>query len=311
LTTNPPTFTVALWHPGFMIDIFGKRFENLLPDFEAQLQSLSIESAIYEYLWNEEDHEFRQTRIRLRPDELVRYVDAMRALDEFYSAVKSGLNSKDALDRVSSNEIRARVRSYNEWAAENKYFDQQNCPAAFIGEDLENLTCSVVEGRAEVLGREYAHDRRHLLKEIISQIPQSVSYLSRSARSGIHDLNFDSELTIRDIAFAMVRGVFPDALVEDPTEKHAGRSKNIDLVVPRINSIVEFKYIKAGNVRTYVDELKVDIMSYPAHSRSDHLICVVWDPQRLVTDRKSVVEDLAGPRTHAGRSTTVEVMFIP
>jgi hypothetical protein len=207
--------------------------------------------------------------------------------------------------------MRAHVRAYNEWATANNYLDQLYCPAAFIGEDLEELTCSFVQGRAEVLGREYAHDRRYLLKEILGQIPQSVSYLSRPTRSGIHDLNFDSELTIRDIAFVMIRGVFPDALVEDPTEKHAGRSKNVDLVIPRIDTIIEFKYVKTGNLRTYVDELKVDIVSYPKHSRCGHLFCVVWDPQQLVTDRKSVVEDLAGPRTQAGKSYTVEVMFIP
>jgi len=275
------------------------------------LQSLSLESAIYGYLWNDEDHAFWQTRIRLRPDELVRYVDAMRALDQFYSAMDSGLNGDAALDRVSSREIRARVRAYNEWAAASNYLDQLYCPAAFVGEDLEELTCSVVAGRAEVLGRGYAHDRRHLLKEILSQVPQSVSYLSRPARSGIHDLAFDSELTIRDIAFAMVRGIFPDALVEDPTEKHAGRSKNVDLVIPGIRTIVEFKYIKPGNRGVYVDELKIDIGSYPKHSLCGHLFCVIWDPGQLVSDRKAVIEDLAGPRSHSGRSFTVEVMFIP
>jgi len=293
-----------------MIDVFGQRFEHL-PSFEAELQSLSLEGAIYNYLWNEEDHEFRQTRIRFRPDELVKYVDAMRALDEFYSARGSGLNKEAALDRVSSTEIRVRVRAYNEWATANNYIYQLYCPAAFMGEDLEALTCTVVPGRAEVLGREYTHDRRHLLKEILSQVPQSVSYLSRTARSGIHDLSFDSELTIRDIAFVMIRGVFPDALAEDPTEKHAGRSKNVDLVIPAINTLIEFKYIKPGNRQTYVDELKVDIVSYPRHSLCSHLFCVIWDPRQLVTDRKSVVEDLAGPRTHAGKSFTVEVMFIP
>jgi hypothetical protein len=301
----------TLWHHGLMIDIFGQRFEHLPSEFEAELQSLSLESAIYNYLWHEEDHEFWQTRIRFRPDELVKYVDAMRALDEFYSAKGSGLNGEAALGRVSNMGIRARVRAYNEWAAVNNYLDQLYCPAAFMGEDLEDLICSVVPGRAEVLGREYAHDRRYLLKEILSQIPQSVSYWSRPARSGIYSLSFDSELTIRDIAFVMIRGVFPDALVEDPTEKHAGRSKNIDLVIPAISTLIEFKYIKPGNRQTYVDELKVDIVSYPRHSACGHLFCVIWDPQQLVTDRKSVVEDLAGPRTHAGRSFTVEVVFIP
>lgn len=300
-----------MWHAGFMIDVFGQRFERLSPELEAELQSLSLESAIYSYLWNEEDHEFRQTRIRFRPDELVKYVNAMKALDEFYSAKDSGLNGKAALDRVSNREVRARVRAYNEWATANNHLAQLYCPAAFIGEDLEELTCTVVPGRAEVLGREYTHDRRHLLKEILSQIPQSVSYLSRPARSGIHDLSFDSELTIRDITFVMIRGVFPDALLEDPTEKHAGRSKNVDLVIPGINTLIEFKYIKPTNRQTYVDELKVDIGSYHKHSRCGHLFCVVWDPQQLVTDRKSVLEDLTGPRTHAGRSFTVEVMFIP
>lgn len=109
----------------------------------------------------------------------------------------------------------------------------------------------------------------------------------------------------------MIRGVYPDALVEDPTEKHAGRSKSVDLVIPGIRTLVEFKYIKSGSLKTYVDELKVDIGSYPRHSLCGHLFCVVWDPQQLVSDRKSVIEDLAGPRTHAGRSFTVEVMFIP
>jgi hypothetical protein len=300
-----------MWHNGSMIEIFGQRFENLPSDFEAELQSLSLESAIYSYLWNEEDHEFWHTRIRFRPDELVGYVDAMRALDQFYSATESGLGGEVALDRVSSREIRARVRAYNQWATANNVPEQMYCPAAFMGEDLEELTCTVMAGRAEVLGRGYAHDRRHLLREILSQIPQSVAYLSRPARSGIHDLSFDSELAIRDIAFTMIRGVFPDVMVEDPTEKHAGRSKNVDLVIPGIRTLVEFKYIKAGNRLTYVDELKVDIGSYPKHSQCGHLFCVVWDPQQLVSDRKSVVEDLAGPRSHADRTFTVEVMFIP
>jgi hypothetical protein len=159
-----------------MIEIFDQRFEHLPSGFEVELESLSLESATYNYVWHDEDHEFRYTRIRFRPDELVRYVDAMRALDKFYSARASGLNNEAALDRVASKEIRARVRAYSEWATGNDHLEQLYCPR---------------------------------------------------------------------------------------------------------------------------------------HSLCGHLICLIWDPQQLETYRMSVVDDLAGPRTHGGKSFTVEVIFLP
>lgn len=293
-----------------MSEYFGRLFKHTPEEFLSDLRSLSMEGALYAYLWIDEEAEFRQTRIALRPEEIVEYVDAQTSFEEYQRHLSLGFTSKRSLELTSNPRIASRVREYNEWARDNGG-GAAYCFAAFLGPHLESLTCSVVEGRHEILGRVYSGDRRFLLDEIISALPGVVAHLSREGKSGLSKLTFDTELAIRDVLYATLRGVFPDVQLEESTERHAGSVKYVDMSIPTIESLIEIKFIKRANISKHVDELKIDIESYYKHSRCSRIVCVVWDPENLVTKRDEIVRDLGGQRVRAGKRFEVQVRYLP
>lgn len=57
-------------------------------------------------------------------------------------------SSERAINNITNSRIRERVKSYNEWASSIGQ-DIQYCYAAFLGSDLEGLTCGSKPSRYE------------------------------------------------------------------------------------------------------------------------------------------------------------------
>jgi hypothetical protein len=55
------------------------------------------------------------------------------------------------------------------------------------------------------------------------------------------------------------------------------------------------------------DELIVDIDAYRSHPRCSTLFCLVYDPDRSITNPREVESDLSGPRD----KLAVRVMIVP
>ena len=294
-----------------MVKIFGREYSHLDPVFLQELRNLSDEGAIYAQFWREQSESFRTCRIRFQPEEIVAYVEALTAFDEFQAQCEIGRDSNRALEAVQSEQIRNRVREYNEWTRSAGQPETQFCAAAFMGEHLESLTCGGMPDRYEFLTESYTADRRFLLIELLEMLPEaSVSLARRSGNRPPYAI--ESEQDVRDLAFALIKCVFPDARIEETTRQHAGSSKRVDIAIPAITTLIEVKYIRdRAHARRVADELRVDIESYYVHEHCKKLIAYVWDAEWLITDRQNFIRDLCGLRAKGAHSFEVEVLVKP
>lgn len=294
-----------------MASHFGREFRFLDESHLADLQTLEMEGCLYAYLFQDDLQDFAYVRIRLRPAEIVRYVDGLRAYEQFLNGVANGLSAEQALASISSMTIRHTVDQHNDYARTIGAVGTDYCAAAFLGQELEELICTNVPARHEVLGRTYSADRRFLLDEVISGLPDVVAFLG-SRQGERHPYVVENEQDLRDLLYALLKPVFPDVALEDPVPKLAGNSKRIDIVVATIKTVVELKIVRDRRHGARVaDELRTDIESYHSHPSCSRLLCVVWDGGRVLADRTALMRDLSGARRKGASAFVVDVRVVP
>ena len=265
----------------------------------------------YSQFFQEELNDFRFCRIRFTPSEIVNFVDASAAYDEFEGLYREYGNPEVALDRLSDTRIRSRVEAYNRWTTDIGQVDTAFCFAAFLGEHLESLCCGGMPERYEFLTESYTGERHFILTEILEMFPISAAHLSNRMGKR-HAYELEEEQDVCDLLYTIIKSVFPDARIEEYTPVHAGSSKRIDIVVPGISTVVEIKYVRnSRHAKSVADELIIDFESYHAHADCKTLVAYVWDPERDVIDRSNFIKDLRGLRTKGESSFKVEVMIKP
>ena len=160
------------------MEIFDREFRHLDAAFLQDLQTLENEGAVYTQLWQEDSEDFRFCRIVFTPAEIVNYVDASLAYDEFESLYKEQGDPDLALAHLTDTRIRNQVEEYNRRAISIGQSDTAFCFAAFLGEHLEALCCGLIPERYEFLSKTYTGDRRFILTEILEMFPSSSSHLT-------------------------------------------------------------------------------------------------------------------------------------
>lgn len=293
-----------------MVKYFDREFPHLDSSYKQELYTLESNGCIHTEFVPEGGDGFEPCRIQFKPDEIVGYVDALKAYDEYSGFVDQGLTRSEALNSISDDMIIQRVKEYNAWAEQDAP-ELIYCPAAFLGGHLESLVCGGEPERYEFLQQSYSGDRRYLLKEIIAGFGESVASLN-DRDGGRPDFEVSCEQDVQDLLYAMMKPIFPDSRDEEYTTKHATNSKKIDFVIPEISTIIETKYVRdsrhAGEIP---NELKIDIESYHTHSECERMIIVIWDENSHIKDRHNFREDLSGPRSIGGTDFHVDVRFVP
>lgn len=289
-----------------MAEFFGREFSELDWFFLEKLHTLEDEGCVYDRFWREDLEKFDYCRIQFNPDEIVEFVDALHAYDEFLEYVSEGYSRETALEKISNSKIRERVKEYNEWAEE----DQEYCPAAFYGGELEALLTGSEMERYEFFEDSFKGNRLHLLDELVEGIPESATIL-QDRRDDRPDFEISCEQDFQDLFFALIKPIFPTAISEEPIPQHATKSKKIDFVIPEMSLAIELKYVRdERHAKNLSDELKVDIESYHKHPDCTRMKTIVWDEQRLITDRSNFEGDLTGPRTIDGSDFQVETIVL-
>jgi hypothetical protein len=293
-----------------MTTYFGREFYLLDDDGRRDLESLTLEGCLYTYMFQDDSGDLAYVRVRLNPEELVRYVDGVYAYDRYNQGIATGLDEVSALAAIDSRVIRREVEDYNKWILATGDAAIPYCPVAFLGE-LEALLCSNVPDRHEVLGMSYTADRRYLLDEVVSALPNVISILS-SRQAGRPPYLVEVEQDVRDLLYVLLKPVFPDAVLEDPVPKRGGGAKRVDISLRTICTLIELKMVRDGKHAPKVaDELRADIESYHAHPDCKRLVCLVWDPERLIADRVSLRSDLSGRRVKDRSTFIVDVRVLP
>jgi len=290
---------------------FNHWFTHTNPEFLQDVYTLETEGVLYNNFWSDEQTQSVRTRVRLTTPEVVEFVEAAISFDEFNKLLSEFENTRSALNKLTNERIREQVLIYNRWAEKNGELDLQYCFAAFLGDNLEGLCCSIIEDRHEVLTNAYTNDRRFLLEEILEMFVESAHILnSREAnRPAFH---LEQELDVRDLLYAIIKGIFPDTRIEEFTPKLAGKSKRIDVVIPKLFTVIEVKFVRTKQHASKVaDELMIDFESYHNHQHCKTLIAFVWDPNHYISDRHNFIKELKGLRVKNNNRFTVDVLVKP
>lgn len=116
---------------------------------------------------------------------------------------------------------------------------------------------------------------------------------------------WDSQYLFR----AILAAYFPDVREEEWNPSVAGNSTRCEFFVKPLRTMIELKYArKATDAKKFKGELATDFVDYGGNQQVDHLICLVYDPNSVITTPASFQNDLSGPKTGLKR---VEVILSP
>lgn len=283
------------------IEAFGYKFTNLYPGLASDLVTLEKEGAIYVQHYDKSIDKFNHYKVKLLPKEIVEYVQAYVAQEEFHEGLKKYKDFDKALDNVSNKKIVERVKSYDEFTerkmGEKLPVSLKGCFASFLTEELEELSCFHTNpNRYELLPRINTQDKIAIILDVFNAISNSINFLANRK----HDrppFKVENEYDVHDLLYVILKPIFPDARIEEYTPKHADGSKRIDIVIPSIDVVIELKYVKDKNqVKKVIDEIKIDIESYFVHPNCKILCVLIYDPEKGIMDPENVVKDLSGLR---------------
>jgi hypothetical protein len=294
---------------------FGHEFREILPGLADELATLEKEGAIYGDFWSDDAQSFQFCRIRLLPGEIVEYVEAHIAHQEFQEALDKGANFEEALQAISNREIAHRVESYDNFGKsktkDGHEIDIRGCFASFLTKPLELVVIGARHDRRETLPVATGEGRLHLAIQVLTNFAHAVKAMT-ARKHGRPNFEISTEYDVQDLLFAVLRSAFEDAKREEWTPSLAGSAKRIDIVISGIRTVIEVKFVRDSNHALRVaDELRIDFESYHSHPACGTLLVLVYDPKGLISDGRALELDLSGLRKKGTHEFDVKVMVRP
>lgn len=149
-----------------------------------------------------------------------------------------------------------------------------------------------------------------LLRTIIRGLPRAMQPLIHR-RKGAQSLLFSSEYDIQDLLHALLRPWISDIRPEEFCPSYAGSNTRMDFLLPAHNLVIETKRVRdKAHASKVGDELIIDIEHYRKHPNTDHLWCVIYDPELYISNPKGMVNDLEGARSTPEGSVKVKVIVV-
>lgn len=149
-----------------------------------------------------------------------------------------------------------------------------------------------------------------VLERIIRGLPRAMHPLIHR-RKGATAFSFRSEYDVQDLLHAMLRPWVQDIRAEEFTPSYAGSSTRMDFLLPKQRLVIEVKMARdRTHARKVGDELTIDIDHYRAHPDCDTLWCVIYDPDKHITNAAGLVSDLEGERSSPKGKVVVKVEII-
>lgn len=149
-----------------------------------------------------------------------------------------------------------------------------------------------------------------LLKVIIRGLPRAMHPLIHR-RKNSPVLSFATEYDIQDLLHSQLRPWIADIRPEEFTPSYAGSNTRMDFLLPDHKLVIETKRVRDKNHASKVgDELIIDIEHYRKHPYTEHLWCVIYDPELYILNPSGVASDLEGARTTPEGSVDVKVFIV-
>jgi len=285
--------------------VFGRDFELLPDEFTSELSSLERERAIYIDHWIDELDDFRHVRIAFTQEETEEYARRAWAFELFLRAGQPRW-AKDVPG--IDPDIAEQADSYELTLIDGTAIPPPcHCIAAFLGPQLEALTCFTPPEREVVIEQQGRESLLSTLRRAIDSLTPAIRSFNRREK-GLTPWPVEREDDVRDLLYAMLRPVVSDLRREEPIPSKAGSHKFVDLCSNLSRLLVELKWIgQPGRWKKVLDEIAVDIQSYAAHPSCETLVFVVVDAVRDIPDPSLVERELSGTQEIGGRRVEVAV----
>lgn len=298
------------------IEAFGHTFREIATELAEDLRSLEREGTVYSRFANRDKDgnfagTFTRNRIKLTPGEIVEYVEAHLAMQQFEQEYERTGDFSAAILGISDERFRKRVVEYADYGRRQReeLGDLRGCLASFLGPKLEALTCGAMPDRYERLndeGETLADHREGVLRAL-----ESIAIAARRLSDRAHGrppFVVEKEYDVQDLTEIALRGAAIDVVREEWTPKRAGSAKRIDLVVPSLEAVIECKIVRdKSHARSIADELRIDFECYHDHPSCKTLYAYIYDPARHISDPVQFCRDLNGVRRKRDHEFNVEI----
>lgn len=151
-------------------------------------------------------------------------------------------------------------------------------------------------------------DSRDRAAMICSRLPVVVRQLGvrHDGRPGFEILD---EYDVQDLLHALLRVDFDDIRTEEWTPSYAGGSARMDFLLKAEQIVIEAKMARKGHGGKQIsDELIIDAARYREHPACKNLLCLVYDPDRIIANPRGVEGDL---RRLSDSHLEVTVLIVP
>lgn len=144
--------------------------------------------------------------------------------------------------------------------------------------------------RAAIMGND---DPVARVVELCRRFPLLVERLQRRQRNR-PPVEVRDEYDVQDLLHAVLKLQFEDVRPEEWTPSYAGNASRVDFFLPPERMIVEAKMTRAHlGQREVADQLTIDRVRYESMPNVDHLICLIYDPDRRCSNPSALENDLA------------------
>lgn len=149
-----------------------------------------------------------------------------------------------------------------------------------------------------------------VLNIVVRGLPRAMQPLIHR-RKNVQSLSFTTEYDIQDLLHSQLRPWVADIRSEEFTPSYAGSNTRMDFLLPAHNLVIETKRVRDKHHASKVgDELIIDIEHYRRHPNSNHLWCVIYDPELYISNPRGMISDLEGNRSTPDGEVKVKVIIV-
>lgn len=149
-----------------------------------------------------------------------------------------------------------------------------------------------------------------LLERLVRGLHRAMHPLTHR-RKGSQVLSFNNEYDVQDLLHALLRPWVQDIRPEEFTPSYAGSSTRMDFLLPAHKLVLETKIVRdRHHAKKIGDELIIDIEHYRCHRDCKNLWCVIYDPNKFITNSEGIKTDLEGKRASKDGEIIVKVFIL-
>jgi hypothetical protein len=286
----------------------GYEFTHIPEHVRDDVSSLEREGVLYADHWVEVLSDFWHVRIALTPEEAKEYIRRTWAFELY---LRAGCPKRAREVPGIDADVAHDADIYSPTLRDGTEIPPPyHCFAALLGPHLEALSCGTVPERTAIIE---LHGKESILFTL-SRAVQALTPMIRSFNSrenGLAPWTVSREDDIRDLLYVMLRPALFDLVKEEPTPSLARTYKFVDLCSKASRIFMEAKRVRRkGQWKTILDQIHVDIQSYPSHESCETLVFVIVDAARDIPDPPLLEHEMSGNQMIRDRKLDVRVYVV-